>query len=278
MLQSTLDNNGQDGNWLLPTWVEEGNDVRQESQMPPDPIPLRFSDWSSLGSPRARTIPHSASDREEQNVNIPNQLNVQSGTVPRHETIRTNSPEEVIIPPPSNQQVEEQSVHAIEVEPNPLNTEVRMQRDDMGTDRQNNVSIIQASGNVIPPIGVGEFTPSPNVHPEPENNTDTSRGSHVRTQEIGLQEIPVIPPVERLTSSRDRMIIPENMIIGQPYPCEGIYPQGTSTSNRRNYPNDSSADNRLYKGRRYPNERGRPPDEGRYPNRQKTSKERRITR
>ena len=134
-----------------------------------------------------RTIPHSAPDREvEQNVNIPNQLNVQSGTVPRHETIRTNSPEEVIIPPPSNQQVVEQSVHAIEMEPNPLNIEVRMQRDDMGTDRENNVPTIQASGNVIPPIGVSELTPSPNVHPESENNSDTSRGSHVRTQEIDL--------------------------------------------------------------------------------------------
>ena len=149
---------------------------------------MRFSDWSSLGSPQARTIPHSASDRAvEQNVNVPNQLNMQSGTVPRHETSRTTSPEEVIIPPPSYQQVEEQGVHAIEMEPNPLNIEVRMQRDDVGTDRVNNVPIIQPSGNVIPPIGVGESTPSPNVHPESENNSDTSRGSHVRIQEIDLQ-------------------------------------------------------------------------------------------
>ena len=215
MSQRTVENNRQEGDWLIPTHVEERNDTRQESQLPPTPLPSRFSDWSSLGSPRARTIPHSAPDREvEQNVNIPNQLNVQSGTVPRHETIRTNSPEEVIIPPPSNQQVEEQSVHAIEMEPNPLNIEVRMQRDDMGTDRENNVPIIQASGNVIPPIGVGELTPSLNVHPESENNSDTSRGSHVRTQEIDLQEILGIPPVERLTSSRDRRIISENMSIG----------------------------------------------------------------
>ena len=100
------------------------------------------------------------------------------------------------------------------MEPNPLNIEVRMQRDDMGTDRENNVPSIQASGNVIPPIGVGESTPSLNVHPESENNSDTSRGSHIRTQEIDLQEILGIPPVERLTSSRDRRIISENMSIG----------------------------------------------------------------
>ena len=140
-----------------------------------------------MGSPHTRNSPHSVPDREVgQNVNIPNQLNVQSGTVPRHETIRASSPEEVIVPPPSNQQVEEQNVHAIVMEPNPLNIEVRTQRDDMGTDRENNVPIIQASGNVIPPIGVGDLTPSPNVNTESENNSDTSRGSHVRNPEIDL--------------------------------------------------------------------------------------------
>ena len=187
MFQRTIENNRQEGDWSIPTHVEERNNTWQESQLPPTPLPSRFSDWSSLGSPHARTIPHSAPDREvEQNVHIPNQLNVQSGTVPRHETIRTNSPEEVIVSPPSNQQVEEQNVHAIEMEPNPLSIEVRTQRDDMGTDGENNIPINQASGNVMPSLSVGDLTPSPNVNTESENNYDTSRGSHVRTQEIGL--------------------------------------------------------------------------------------------
>ena len=51
----------------------------------------------------------------------------------------------------------------------------------------------------------------------------------------------------------------ENIRIGQDYPRDGTYLQGTSTSNRREYLGDSSDDNRSY--------RGRPPDEGRYPNR-----------
>ena len=51
----------------------------------------------------------------EQNVNIPNQLNVQSGTVPREETIRADSQEEVIISPQISQQSEEQSVQMIEM-------------------------------------------------------------------------------------------------------------------------------------------------------------------
>ena len=37
------------------------------------------------------------------------------------------------------------------MEPNPLNIEVRTQRDGIETDRENNVPITQASGNVIPP-------------------------------------------------------------------------------------------------------------------------------
>ena len=185
MFQRTYENNRQDGNWLISTHVEGRNNTRLESQMPPTPLPSRFSDWSSLGSPHTRTSPHSVPDRAvEQNVNIPNQLNVQSGTLPRQETIRANSPEEVIIPPQINQQVEEQNVQVIEMEPNPLNIEVRTHRDGIGTDRENNVPITQASGNVIPPIGVGELTHSPNVNAESENNSDTTRGSHVRIQEI----------------------------------------------------------------------------------------------
>ena len=56
----------------------------------------------------------------------------------------------------------------------------------MGTDRENNVPIFQASGNMIPPIDLDESTPSPNVHPESENNSNTSRGFHVRIQQVDL--------------------------------------------------------------------------------------------
>ena len=55
--------------------------------------------------------------------------------------------------------------------------------------------------------------------------------------------------------------------IGQDYPRDGAYFQGTSASNRREYPGDSSDDNQSYRNQRYPNQRGRPPDEERYPNR-----------
>ena len=155
------------------------------------------------------------------------------------------------------------------MEPNPLNIEVRTQRDGIGTDRESNVQITQPSGNVIPPTGLSEPAPIPNANTGSENNSDTLRGSHIRSQDPGLREIPVIPPVDRSTSipSRDRGVISENVRIGQNYPRKGTYLQGTSASNRRDYPEDSCDDNRSYRDQRYPNERGRPPNEERYPNR-----------
>ena len=89
-LQITFENDRQGGDWSVPNsygWGEMKQDRNFKS--PLLLCILIFSDWSSLGSPLARTLPHGVSDREvEQNVNIPNQLNVQSGTVPREETIR----------------------------------------------------------------------------------------------------------------------------------------------------------------------------------------------
>ena len=124
--------------------------------------------------------------------------------------------EEVIVPPQISQQSEEQNVQIIEMEPNPLTIEVRTQRDGMETDRVSNVPITQPSGNVIPPTGLGEPMPIPNVSTGSENNFETLRDSHFRSQEQGLQEIPVIPPADGPTSipSRDRRVISENIGIG----------------------------------------------------------------
>ena len=55
--------------------------------------------------------------------------------------------------------------------------------------------------------------------------------------------------------------------IGQDYPCDATYFQGTYALNRREYLGDSNDDNQSYRRQRYPNQRGRPPDEERYPNR-----------
>ena len=102
------------------------------------------------------------------------------------------------------------------MEPNPLHIEVRTQKDGIGTDRESNVPIIQPSGNMIPPTGLGETTLILNVSTGSGNNFETLRDSHLRSQEQGLQEILVIPSMDRLTliPSRDRRIISENIRIG----------------------------------------------------------------
>ena len=212
-------------------------------------LPSRFLDWSSLGSPHARASPHSDPDiGVEQNGNIQNQLSIQSEVVPRQETVETGSPEEVDFSPQTDHQVKDQSVPAMGVEPIPLNIEVRMQRDDVEFNEENNVPTSQTSGSVMPPLNVGELIPSLIICQESGNTSDTSRGSYVRTQDINLQEMSSIPPVERLISSSDRQIVTENICIVQYHPHEGIHRQRISTSNRRDYPDDSSDDNRLLRG------------------------------
>ena len=122
----------------------------------------------------------------EQSGNIQNQSNVQTEVVPRQETVRPGSPEEVNISPKVDQLVEDQSIPAIRVEPDPFNIEVRMQRDDIGSTGENNVPTTQASGSVMPPLNVGELIPGLNTHQESGNISDISRGFHVRTQNINM--------------------------------------------------------------------------------------------
>ena len=69
--------------------MEGRNDTRQEPQgIPPAPSPSegRFTDWSSLRSPHARTSPHGTPNREiEQSANQPDQWVTQSASVPTRE-------------------------------------------------------------------------------------------------------------------------------------------------------------------------------------------------
>ena len=56
-----MEYNRQERTWLPSTNVEGRSDIRPE--MPPEPEPSRFSDWSSLGSLPTRTSPQSTPDR-----------------------------------------------------------------------------------------------------------------------------------------------------------------------------------------------------------------------
>ena len=252
--------------------MEGRDDTRQEPQgIPLATLPSRFTDWSSLGSPHARTLPYSAPNRDiEPGTSQPDQWTAQSGPLSNREgAARDCSQEEVIVPPRTSQQSEEESAQRTEMESNPLNIEVRTQDEDIRTDRESNVQVTGLPVNVIPLTGLSEQIQVPSVNISvSENDSETLRGSHVRSQEPGMQNL-AIPQVDGPSSipSRNRRVMADNVRIGQNYPHDGTYLQGVSTSNRREYPGDSSDDNRSYRGQRHPNERGRPPDEGRYPNR-----------
>ena len=104
-MTSEIDQRGrQIEDWSMPASREGRNDMRSEPQgIPPAPCPSegRLTDWSSLGSPYARTSPHAAPNRGiESSVNQPDQQATQSGSVPTTEEVaRDHSQEEVIIPP-----------------------------------------------------------------------------------------------------------------------------------------------------------------------------------
>ena len=88
--QNGLQRNGeyyrQDRSGFTSTHDEGRRDIRLE--MPPEPEPSRFSDWSSLGSPPTRTSPHSVPDvQAEQIDNVQNQLNVSTAGETRQERV-----------------------------------------------------------------------------------------------------------------------------------------------------------------------------------------------
>ena len=158
----------------------------------------------------------------------------------------------------------------IDMETNMLIIEARSHRDGIRTALESNVQATQPRVDVMQSSGMNEQIPFPHMNMSiSEYDSETLRGSYRRPQEPGMQENSVIPQLDGLPSipSRNQGEMLGIIRIGQDYPCDGTYFQGTSASNRREYPGDSSDDNWSYRSQRYPNQRGRPPDEERYPNR-----------
>ena len=252
-----MEYNRKDRTWLPSTNLEGRSDIRLE--MPPEPEPSRFSDWSSLGSLPARTSPQSTPDRRvEQSKNIQNQLNAPSIVETRTERVRT---EEVDLSPQIDQPREDQNIPAV-VEPASLNIEVGTQRNDIESNEENvnNIPPSQVSRSVRSTLHVDDLSLSRDVPRESSNMYNPSRDSQIRTQDIDIRGISSIHPVERRILSNDRRIVPDHRS-SIPYNLpEGIHPPRTSTAIRRDSSNNSSDDSSLQKGRGYANERGRPPE------------------
>ena len=264
----------QDRSGFTSTHDEGRRDIRLE--MPPEPEPSRFSDWSSLGSPPTRTSPHSAPDvQAEQIDNVQDQLNVSTAGEIRQERVETSNSEIVNISPQTEQLGEDQDIPAI-VRPTPLNIGVRTQRNDMESNEEN--------ANNIPPSQIRSARPSlhaddvlwiRNVTRESNTHDDLSRDSQIRTQNINIGEISSIHPVDRSIPSSERQIVLDNRGSGPSYQHEGMHPQRTSTTNRRDSSDNSSDNSRFQRGRGYANERGRPPERERYPSRDRRPPRRR---
>ena len=249
MSQRNMEYNRQDRTWLPSTNMEGRSDIRLE--MPPEPEPSRFSDWSSVGSLPARTSPQSTPDRRaEQSKNTQNQLNAPSAVETRTERVRTHPSEEVDISPQTDQPREDQNIPTI-VEPVPLNIAVGTQRNNVESNEENvnDIPSPQVSRGVRPTLHVNDLPLSRDVPWESSNIYNLSRDSQIRTQDIDIRGISSIHPVER--GSNDRHIVPDHRSSIPYYPHEGINPPRTSTANRRDSSDNSSDDSRLQRRRGY---------------------------
>ena len=138
----------------------------------------------------------------------------------------------------------------IDMGTNMLNIEARSQRDGIRTALESNVQATQPPVDVMQPTGMNEQIPFPCMNMSAsEFDSETLRGSHTRPQEPGMQENLVIPQLDGPPSIPSRNLREMLVIIriGQEYPRDGTYFQGTSESNRREYLGDSSEDNQSYR-------------------------------
>ena len=244
VLQRNWEYYRQDRSGLTSTHDEGRRDIRLE--MPPEPGPSRFSDWSSLGSPPTRTSPHSVPDvQAEQIDNVQNQLNVSTAEEIRTERVETSNSEGVNISPQTEQPREDQDIPAI-VRPAPLNIEVGTQRNDIESNEEN--------ANNVPPSHTRSVRPSlhaddvlliRDVPWESSTRDDLFRDSQIRTQDINIGGISSIHPVDRSIPSSERQIVLENRGSVPLYLHEGIHLQRASTTNRRDS-SDNSSDNSRF--------------------------------
>ena len=225
--------------------------------MPPEPEPSRFSDWSSIGSPPVRTSPPSAPDvQTEQQESTQNQLDVPTAGATRSERIEVGNSERVTIASQTEPLRESQD---IPVRPASMN---------MGTRGQGNESSGEENIHIILPIQIrsarsslhtDDVVLSRNAPQESSARDDPSRDSQIRTQNVNIEGISSICPVDRSVISGIRQDVLDNRGRGPSYQHEGIHPPRMSAANRRESSN-SSDNNRFRRERGHVSERGRPPE------------------
>ena len=218
-------------------------DIRLE--LPPEPEPARFTDWSSIALPPA-TFPHGTPGISTEPIeNVQNQLNVPAAIGTRQEREVVNIAEGVAIVPQQDVLREDPN---IPTRPVVINIDTRAQGNVLEPDEE----IV----DIIPPTTIGSVSSSPHVEdvvtsvPQGSStNDDHPRCSQLRSHTI--EGMSSIRPVDSHITSGIRQMVIEDRGHGLPR---------TSTMNRRDS-SDSSDDERLRR------ERGRPPERDRYSSR-----------
>ena len=183
--------------------------------MPPEPEPSRFSDWSSLASPPARTSPHGAPDvQAEQSNNAQNQNQLNVSTARIDNSVQTEQLRE-------NQDIPARPI-----------------RSDLASNEEN--------VTIIPPIPMQSAQSSlhaddvvvPRIVPcESSTNDDIARSSQRQSHEIDIEGISSICPVDSIRQSGI-----EDRGSGPTYQHGGIHLPRTSTVNRRDSSDSSDSD------------------------------------
>ena len=238
--------NDQDRNGFPPS---VGRDIRLE--LPPEPEPARFTDWSSISSPPV-TFPHGTPGISvEPSENVPNQLNVPATETARSERIAVGNVNRATMASQTEPIREDRDIQvrpAIPMDTGP---------------QSNNVEQNEENVDIIPPVPMSSARLS--LHAEDVVLVDTPRGASIengviRSSQVRshtIEGISSICPVDSNITSGARQMEMDDRYHGLPR---------TSTCNRRDS-SDSSDTDRVPRGRGYSYERGRPPERERYPSR-----------
>ena len=179
--------NGQYRSGFASAQDEGRRDVRLE--MPPEPEPSRFSDWSSLASPPARTSPHGVPDiQTEQSNNAQNQLNVSTTGETRQERTEVSNSEGVTISPQTDQLRENQNIPARPV------LSPRTQRNNLESNEEKvNIILPIQMRTAISSLHADDVVLMRNVPRGSSTNDDLSRSSQIRSHDIDIGGISSIP-------------------------------------------------------------------------------------
>ena len=193
-----------------------GRDIRLE--LPPEPEPARFTDWSSISSPPV-TFPHGMPGiSAEPSENVPNQLNVPATETTRSERIAVGNVDRSTMASQTEPMREDQAIQArpaISIDTGP---------------QSNNLEQNEENVDIIPPVPMSSACLS--LHTEDVVLVDTLRGASIengviRSSQVRshtIEGISSIRPVDSNITSGARQMEMDDRYRGVPR---------TSTRNRR---------------------------------------------